>query len=250
MGLLYLLDFPLIIFGLVKLVKKEKKASLFLIGWVLLGPAGSALTFDDIPNLQRTLIIFPALSIITAFGLLEFWQTIKHIKFGFFIKIILVSLIFYSFLFYIHQYYVHQIVHRPWYRQEGYKELVAKVNELLPKYKKAVITDSENTPDIFFLFYSLYDPKKIQAESKNVEWKTTVIKFGKYTFSSDECPLHTDTYIDPLTQKAKISLRGEKDVLYVNHGTCKGPEKYVKTLSEIKRSDGTSAFKIDVINNQ
>lgn len=250
MGLLYLLDFPLIIFGLIKLINKEKKGALLLIGWVLLAPVGSALTFDDIPNLQRTLIIFPALSIITAFGLLEFWKTIKHIKFGYFIKILLVSVIFYSFLFYMHQYYVHQIAHRPWYRQEGYKQMVAKVNELLPGYKKAVITDSESSPEIFFLFYSLYDPQKIQAEAKNIEWKTTSIKFGKYTLSSSECPLHTDTYADPLTQKAKVFVRGEKDVLYVNHGSCKNPEKYIKTLSEVKRSDATSVFKIEVVANK
>lgn len=244
MGLLYLFDFPLLIFGLVKLIKKEKKTALFLVGWVLLCSIGSALTYDDIPNLQRTLIVFPALSIISAFGLLEFWRTINKIKFAFIMKIILVTLIFYSFLFYMHQYYVHQLVHRPWYRQEGYKEMVAKVNELLPKYKKAVITDSENTPDIFVLFYSLYDPQKIQEDLKNVDWKTPKIKFGKYTFSSDECPLRTDTYIDPLTREEKISVKGEKDILYVNNGRCKNPEKYIKTISDIKRPDTTTAFKI------
>ncbi len=247
MGLLYLLDFPLIIFGLVKLIKKEKKSAFLLIGWILLAPIGSALTFDDIPNLQRTLIIFPALPIIIAFGVFEFWKTISHSKFGFYINILLISVISYSFLFYMHQYYVHQIVHRPWYRQEGYKEMVMKVNELLPEYKKAVITDAESSPEIFFLFYSLYDPRKIQAESQKIEWKTTAIKFGKYTLSSDECPLHTDTYIDPLTRQTKIFVRGKKDILYVNHGPCKNPEKYVKTLSEIKRSDGTSVFKIEEI---
>ncbi len=250
MGLLYLLDLPLLLFGLIKLINKEKRTGAFLIGWVLISPIGSALTFDDIPNLQRTLIIFPALSIITSFGLLEFWKTISKIKFAFFIKIILTTVIFYGFLFYMHQYYVHQVVHRPWYRQEGYEEMVGKVNELLPKYKQAVITDAESSPEIFFLFYSLYDPRKIQAESKKIEWKSTAIKFGKYTLSSDECPLHTDTYVDPLTQLAKISVRGEKNILYVNRGSCKNPEKYVKTLSEIKRSDGTSAFKLEVVNIQ
>lgn len=244
MGLLYLIDFPLLIFGLIRLFKKEKRSAFFLSGWVLLGPIGSALTFDDIPNLQRTLIVFPALSIITAFGLLEFWQTLSRVKFAFVIKIFLPIVIFYSFLFYMHQYYIHQIAHRPWYRQEGYKQMVARVNELLPEYKKAVITDSESAPEIFFLFYSLYDPQKIQLISQKTGWKTTSIKFGKYTFSPSECPLHTDTYLNPLTRQEEIFVRGEKNILYVNNGRCKNPEKYIKTISEIKRPDGTTAFKI------
>lgn len=244
MGLLYLLDIPLIIFGLVKLLNKEKKIAAFLIGWVLIAPIGSALTFDDIPNLQRTLIIFPALSIIAAFGLVEFFNTQKIAKSGLYFKIILIILFLYNFLFYIHQYYVHQIAHRPWYRQEGYRELVSQVNKLLPGYKKAVITDVETAPEIFFLFYSKYDPRKFQTELKVTDWKSTAIKFGKYTFSPHECPIHIDTYEDPLMRQEKIYVRGERGVLYVNSGSCKNPQKYIKTISDIKRSDTTTVFKI------
>lgn len=193
-GLLYLFELPLLILGLWYLLNTDKKNLVFLIGWILFAPIGSSLTFDDVPNVQRTLIIFPALSIISALGLLYVLSKINKNKF--FGKIILglVSIILiFSISSYLHQYYVHVNKYRPWYRNDGYKKLVKEVNNLMPFYERAVVTNRESAPTIFFLFYGKYNPKTFQEETKN----TTMhdfdrINFGKFEFSQEECPLKVD----------------------------------------------------------
>lgn len=244
-GLLYLFELPLLLLGIWGLLKNAKKEGLFVIGWVILGPIGSALTFDDVPNIQRTLIIFPSLSIVSASGLHEFFILIKKNKKFFKIGIVFAGLIaFYNFSYYLHQYYIHQLVHQPWYRHEGYKELVGNVNSLLPNYEKIVVTNSESAPTIFFLFYGKYDPRTFQEETKATTMKDfDRIDFGKYVFSVDECPLREFPERDKSGQ-VFIETTGEEEILYVNHGTCQVPEQQAEKLSEIKRGDWTVVFRI------
>ena len=233
-GLLYILELPLILLGIFKLIKEDRKLSILLIGWIAIVPIGSALTFDDIPNLQRTLIVFPALSIIEAFGLLQLMDFIKR---NYWLKIsgaILALIFIYNLVFYLHQYYTHASRYRPWYRQDGYKELVEKVNKLLEKDKRAIITDRESAPTIFFLFYSKYSPIEFQKETKNTKMKDfDRISFGQYEFSQEECPLKA---------AENGRLMKEKDIIYVNSGLCK--ELSIATNAQIKRRDDSVAFKI------
>lgn len=236
-GLLYAIELPLIIFGIFKLLSIQKKLGLFLLGWIALAPLGSALTFDDIPNLQRTLIMLPALYIVEAFGMMYvvlFFRALKLLK----VAVSLIVLVFlFNISFYIHQYYVHASLYRPWYRQDGYSELVRKVNTLLPSYKKAIITNRESAPAIFFLFYSKYNPLHFQLETKRTAMVDfDRINFGRYEFSQEECPLGV------IERDGKLAAR-EKDVLYVNSGLCKIPRN-VRLLDTIKRLDNSSAFLI------
>jgi len=246
MGLLYFYELPLLIFGIWKLFAYDKKQALFLSGWILFAPFGSAFTYDDIPNLQRTLIIFPALSIINAYGLLQLWYSTRKIPFIFVFRILTISIILYGFFYYLHQYYVHQLNHRPWFRQEGYKQLVLQVNSLQSSYKKVVITDEETDPAIFFLFYSKYDPAAIQNQLRNNPIESYgIVPLGKYQFVKKEaCPLHIIPQNSPIKQPI---LSGEKDILYVNSGHCKIVDSKIKTIAEIKRNDGTIVFTLQTI---
>ncbi|MDO8658788.1 MAG: glycosyltransferase family 39 protein, partial [Candidatus Levybacteria bacterium] len=51
MGLLYVHELPLILSGLFIMLKKQRRVGLFLLGWLLISPIGSALASDDVPNL-------------------------------------------------------------------------------------------------------------------------------------------------------------------------------------------------------
>lgn len=230
-GLLYIYELPLIFFGIWTLFKENRRTAIFLFCWIALAPLGSALTFDDVPNLQRTLIIFPALSFVTAFGAVRIYSLLNNLrvnKYAIYISGILIVIYFLSF--YFHQYYIHQPVYRPWYRQDGYKTLVSKTNKLLPSYKKAVITDRESAPTIFFLFFGKYNPSFFQMEVKDSSMHDfDRINFAKYKFSQDECPL--------------IETSGEKDVLYVNSGLCKVPSN-ARVLGKIRRFDNSLVFTI------
>lgn len=238
-GLLYIFELPLIILGMYSLWKKSKRITLFLLGWILIVPIGSALTFDDVPNLQRTLLMFPALSMIVATGamsLIRYRSSLLTVQ-----KIIIIGKICFIFLgifnisFYLHEYYVHQIVHRPWYRQEGYKTLVNTVQQILPEYEKVIITNRESAPTIFFLFFTRYDPRSFQTETfANVSRDVDKVNFAKLEFSEEECPLRL----------ANNRFTGLPHTLYVNYGTCSTPTDLANNVAEVKRGDNSTVFKV------
>ncbi len=234
-GLLYITDFILVILGTFTLFKKFSWSRVFIIFWVLLSPIGSSLSQDDVPNLQRTLFIFPALSMIMSVGLLKFISLIRHKDYYKFIIVGIFIIFTYQFLFYLHEYYVHGPIYRPWYRHQGYKELVANVSRLLPVYKKSIITNRESAPAIFFLFYNRYDPLKYLEETKRKSIKDYDREnFGKFEFSQEECPLKSNDTVSS----------GKQGVLYVNSGLCRENDKRFNTLKKINRKDNSPVFDI------
>ena len=68
--------------------------------------------------------------------------------------------------------------------QYGYREIVAEVKKLEPKYEKVIISPKLDQPHMFFLFYLKYDPQKYLAEggTKSSGFKDLEHKFGKYEF--------------------------------------------------------------------
>ncbi len=235
-GLLYVFELPLLILGVWYLLGIDKKNSFFLIGWILLSPIGSSLTFDDVPNLQRTLIVFPALSIISALGLLYVLSKVNENKlFGKIAVGLLCITSIFSFLSYLHQYYVHVNKYRPWYRNDGYEKLARNVNRIISSYEKVVITNRESAPTIFFLFYNKYSPKIFQEETKNTTMQDfDRINFGKFEFSQEECPLKVDKNGLPI---------GNKNTLYINSGLCK-PIPQGRELGAVSREDNSIVFRI------
>lgn len=247
-GLLYFFELPLILFALFMLFKKEIKTGILLSGWILISFVGSALTFDDIPNIQRTLIALPAFSILSGYGIFSLYEVvsgIEHkalsIKISKLLIVGFLLLAAYNFSYYIIQYYVQGKIYRPWYRQDGYKVLVSRVNDLLPNYEKAVITSRESAPTIFFLFYSKYNPSLFQEETKSVDMKKSDhVSFSKYEFSEEECPLR----IDKQTKKPT----GIKGVLYVNSSLCDKNIPEAKLISTVKRIDNSDVFYLIKVN--
>lgn len=246
MGILYIFELPLIFLGALYLLKNKKKEAIFLLGWVIISPIGSSLTFDDVPNHQRILIIFPALSIISAAGLFFLMQLTAKLRYKRILLAILLCLFIYNVSFYFHQYYVHGIRHRPWLMNEGYEKLVSKINAYLPNYKEAVITNRETAPAIFFLFFGKYDPSLFQKETNGrFGSKSDSVDFNKYKFTEQECPLRSLNIGEKTKEKLYDPLNtGERQVLYVNHGNCKSPKIPVSELSTIRRSDDSVVFRV------
>ena len=238
-GLIYIVELPLLLAGIIFLLTNKNRAGLFLLSWVALAPIGSSLAFDDVPNLQRTLLIFPSLSILSAFGLLYILSLCKQRpKVAKGITIFIAMAFTCNVLFYLHQYYTHAPLYRPWYRNDGYKELVKKVNTLMPNYKKVVVTDRESSPTIFFLFYGKYSPVLFQQETKKTTMHDFVrIGFGKYECSREDCPVRE------IMKDGATIITGKRGILYVNSGLCKTP-KNVRVLHIIKRMDNSIAFRI------
>lgn len=237
MGILYIFELFLIIPALFFLFKKEKKEGLILLSWILISPIGSALTFDDIPNLQRTMISAPAFSILSSYGLFSLYLLAEaRRKYLSKIFLVVVSLIiFYSFAYYMVQYYVQAPFYRAWYRNDGYKQLVAQVNEISKNYDRVIITNRESAPTIFFLFFNKYNPQMFQNETKNVNMmRSDSVDFGKYIFTDEQCPVREDV---GKKEKPLIDIR----TLYVNSSLCSVPEG-IRVIKTIKRTDNSAVF--------
>ncbi|MDO8269619.1 MAG: glycosyltransferase family 39 protein [Candidatus Levybacteria bacterium] len=239
-GLFYPIFAVFIVMGIFILFKKENKASWFLLGWILISPIGSSFANDDVPNAQRILFMLPPLIIFASVGfavlILNLNSIIRKV-----LVVIVFLIFFYQVIFYFHQYYIHENAYRPWYRQEGYQELVEKINLIKGNYKKIVVTNRESGPTLFLSFFSEYNPKELQKTISKSELRDTDrISFDMYTITEEECPVHIE--IDQPTKKP--ILKGEEGVLYINSGLCKIDElpNLVRRLGNISRSDGSVAF--------
>lgn len=246
-GLLYPVYLLFIAIGLYYLLRQNGQLKWFLIGWILLGPVGSGFASDDVPNLQRTLFTLPPILIVASLGVVCLFQDLAKKRIVRYIFLFLISVfLLYEFIVYLHLYYFHENAYRPWYRQDGYKELTQKVNKYKGSYGEIVITDRESAPTIFFLFFNRYDPSAMQktiAQSKLRD--TDRISFSDFHMTQEECPLRVET--DPVTGIKK--LIGKRGTLYVNSGFCRNENlpKNVKIIDTVLRGDGSKVFYIMAI---
>ena len=67
-GLLYLVELPFIVIGIYFLVKQRDIFSKIPLVWILAAPIVPAITMDDIPNINRAVVIFPMLNVVAAGG--------------------------------------------------------------------------------------------------------------------------------------------------------------------------------------
>jgi len=191
-GLLHLFMLPLVIYGLYCIIKLNHPAKKIIFIWLFLGIIPAAITKDGYrPNRVGSLL--GLWEIIAALG---FWELLKLIPSKFKkIAIVLASLIaVISFVSYLNLYFFTSPVKYPQSLLYGYRELVAKVDKLSPKYTKVVV-DRGSQSQVFIAFYTKMDPHYYQNFSK--EWWPVIEKknllfldmidgyiLGKYIFKS------------------------------------------------------------------
>lgn len=226
-GLFYLWQAPFLILGVAFLLFERDIFAKIPLFWTLLGPVPAALTWEDVPNVQRSFFTVIGLIMILSFGILKtgrFFRkkALKQLYFPF-----LAIVGFYSFLAYSHQYYHHQKVHRPWYRDVGVKELITVITGVKSDYRRIFLTKAECDPYIFYLFYNKIEPAYYQqfSSSKSVNgWS-----FENLNFLAKDCP----------------SDEAWPGNLYVDFGNCR-IRKGTRLLKEIARPDGTVVYRLVV----
>lgn len=173
MGLLYLWELPFLLIGIYSFSFGNYRSSskLLILGLLLISPIPASIT-SGVPSAVRTLNFLPTFQILTALGVLIFYQCINRIRF-FSLKIgILVGVFFivvFNISYYIDQYFVqlNYYTSKDW--QYGYQEAVQFVNENKTKYEKIIVSNRPHLDQsyMFFLFYLKYSPKLYQQEAKN-----------------------------------------------------------------------------------
>lgn len=227
MGLIYILELPFFLFGIYVLLKSKGRIYKLPILWLIIAPIVAAITMDDIPNVNRAIVMVPALEIIVAVGFLNVINYFQKKK----LFIALTVFLFMGNVFYFtHQYFVNAPVHDNWYRNEGFSKMMDIVNRNYNRYDLIVMTKSEGGIYPLVLFYSKYNPATYQSEGSTKSNDYT--SFGKFFFVPQDCPSAQRSDKTP-----KVS-----HTLYVDRGEC--PVTQDKNVDYINRLDGTKAFRI------
>lgn len=226
-GNILLIELPFLMLGLASIFYKRELKALLLIWWILIAPFASALTLGGTNNV-RALILFPALSIITAFGI----SRILDIRtLGIYKKFLIGGIILFislNGLVGFYQIFFQKPVARPWNIDQGMKEMVNTVWEKKDQYKGVAMMD---TPYIFFLYYQQISPSEFQ-------------KLAKITDESRKNQWNRVNTLDNIRFKMPYNCPkgGKANVLYV----CKGTEvpQNAKIIKSVRFKDQIPAYTI------
>lgn len=235
LGVVYLFELPLLILGIIYLVKNRMQNKYVLLLWVILGILPASLTNNE-QHALRALLVLPMVIIVSGIGANYFIQgmNIKPSVFkrGLYLGylLFLVWNLFYGLLIYT--------VHFPKQRDEdfmaGTKQTVEYALANKNKYKEIVFDPYRgieapyivSIPHMYILFYSKYDPATYQKEEK-------IRPDGSFGFDK-----FTIRQIDWRVDRSK------KDTLFIG-SPWSLPEKDIKEediLEKIYLGNGSLAF--------
>lgn len=231
MGLMYILELPFLLFGAYVLLGSRSRLQKLPLVWLVIAPAVAAVTMDDIPNINRAIVMVPVLEIIVAVGIfnaVNYFQKRKLFFVG------LTVLLFIGNVFYFgHQYFVNAPVHDNWYRGDGFSKMMEMVNQNYTKYDAVVISKSEGGIYPLVLFFSKYSPKAYQEEGSSKSNDYT--GFGKFFFVPQDCPS---------VQRSDKTPR-VKRTLYIDRGNCPDSDTLRnKRVDYVNRLDATRAYRV------
>lgn len=226
LGVLHLFEAPLLISGIISLIRGKIANKKMIIIWILVGIIPASLTNNE-QSSGRSLIILPAIIVISSLGvinLLKLTSKIKniHLKYGAicaYFFLILISLINAFLVFSVH--FPNQ---RGEAFMEGTKETVLYALDNKHKYQEIIFDPYRgieapyivNIPHMYILFYSRYDPKTFQKEI--LDFPKSGAHFDKFT-------------IRPINWRED---RLKKDVLFIG-SPWSLPEKDLKDAEILKR---------------
>jgi 4-amino-4-deoxy-L-arabinose transferase-like glycosyltransferase len=203
-GNLYLVEAPFLLLGLVGVVKNKEKFGKLLIYWLLISPIGASLT-KDAPHSARMFAIFPALPLITAYGIIFLLDSITRKPIKRITTTFILLLFFANTALFFNRYFV--LFPYKSYASWGFgqKEMIEKLFKYKEMFANIIVGKPENSPYIYYLFYQKSDPRLVQ---------TTLVHYPP----TDEGFVHVKSFDGILYQK--INWTDElliPDRLYVDY---------------------------------
>lgn len=175
-GQLYLFEIPLILLGLIAIIRSKKILYFLPLATLLIAPIPAALTKES-PHALRTLLAAPSFAMIAAFGVNFLREHVK--KFGGFVLFVVIAAYFLSFESYMVDFITKYSIETASDWQYQYKEIFAR-------QKSGTVTDKYGQPYIFALYYLKYSPEKFRQEVKlnpvNNWGFSKVASFGEFKF--------------------------------------------------------------------
>jgi 4-amino-4-deoxy-L-arabinose transferase-like glycosyltransferase len=220
-GMLYVIDAPFILAGIIMLYSKNRKVWLFLFAWLLLAPLPTALVGRAYG--LRSLVMLPILQIFAGYSLYQVYLWSKQSKLNVLLYTTCCLLYAGSVSIWTTRYiYQYPSYGKYWYDGTMHEALeFAKERE--DKYDQIIITQSYGEESMYYAFYNQIDPRVYRQAKDN---KLTIdgvpmIKIGKYYFGDIrpkgpieqmDLPSNTLLIVQPLFEY------GEEDILARDDG--------------------------------
>lgn len=185
-GVLYFVEFGLVIYGLYLLISTKRPLLNYLpIYMILTGFIPAALT-KDAYHVLRSILTLPWWQVLAAIGMVELYKN----KFRY-LKIVNWLLIIEIFTFMATYFlWYPQAFARDW--QYGHKQVAEWLSQNASKYKHIYMTKAYGEPQLFLAFYNKWDPTWYQSENKKLieydklgyPWLDQLPEYtlGNYTF--------------------------------------------------------------------
>lgn len=229
-GNLYLIELPLLLLGFSTLlytgVKQKKYHYLIPLVWLSLAAVPAGLTWEDIPNIQRSSLMIYGFSIVSAVGFYELINLSKKKSIRISLAGILLLFYTHNILLFLHQYFHHLKTNEPWHRSAASPALIKSL-ENFPKDQQIIMTTDGNNNLNQYLFYTKFDPQTFHDLGAPREKDGLVINNITYTFA--KCP-----FVDNMMTNQTI---------YVNKADCKIPNTG-ELIETIYNPDFTPAYHI------
>ncbi len=181
-GMLYLIDAPLILMGLILLYQKNRRVWYYLVAWLLLAPLPTA--FVGRAYGLRSLAMLPIPQVLAGYTLFSWYQSTKKSK------IISILLTFYLLLYalsvgnWLHRYvYQYPAYGRYWY-DAPMQDAITYAQEREAKYNQIIISQSYGEVSMYYAYLNQIHPaiyRQAKANKIMVDG-VPMIKIGKYYF--------------------------------------------------------------------
>jgi 4-amino-4-deoxy-L-arabinose transferase-like glycosyltransferase len=227
-GLIQLTLLPMLLLGIFFCLREKKYTPLrlFMVFAFLLSPIPAALTYEDAPNVQRSMILMFPLIFFIALGIQTVGAFVSKQK----ILLVAAGLLYlavfgYETRLFWNLYTLRADMNKSLLRNDGNRKLFTQIKTNYSSYDTIYLPVYEESPMYASFYFNKFDsfPGDIYRSSPGVT------KIDKFTFLPMECP----------TKQATPSAG--KRILYVNLDHCPEPEQ-LKKLPLITRSDGTTAY--------
>lgn len=241
-GLFNIMELPFLLYGLILLIdavrKRKDRFSLLLFGWGFLAVVPASLTFDEIPNVYRTLLFLPVINVLTAYGFVRFaLQILKKRTTGILVCVAIVGIYVWGIAYYLHQYYVHFGIHTPYWRNYAQKQLATALAQDFRTNKRIYVTKNTGGIEQMLRFYLDYDPVELAREGFPRDHDFS--GFGNIIFVPNSCP-----YYDLISE---IRTNFDGTIVFIDAPDCRkrlGIEEKVIAERVVKWQDGEPAYHI------
>lgn len=198
-GLLFLVEFPLLIFGLLyAFTQRKQRITQVMFWWLLVAPIPATLTNQEIPSSIRAFfLVVPILYFVSlALWVILQWirQQLKSAAYSVLGSVVLLSIVL-TYLWQIGFFWQQSLVafayYQPWYRNSSDQNMATMLDDISPKYKKVIISkEISGQPYIYLALNNLISLSELQNSYPARLGETFSI--GKYEFISSSCPLQQE----------------------------------------------------------